>query len=133
MILLPVDAVAPYINPYYMKFLDGELLGFMPCSTVGDANYAKYYSVETSKGSRVVPVFYLNSFTFDSDKSEDERGPVLFFKGCDDGHMGLHFRDRDEALKWIDDQPITDFEFMLQTNTANYKSGQRCHPFCYHN
>jgi hypothetical protein len=132
MILLPIESVAPFINDYYMKYSDGELLGFMPCSTV-ENNYAKYFSVETTKGSRVVPVFYMKSFVFDSDKSDDDRGPALFFKGCDDGHMGLHFKDRDEALKWIDEQPITDFEFLVQIDTMNYRAGQRSIPFCYHN
>lgn len=116
-----------------MTFLDGELLGFMPCSTVEDGNYAKYYSVETSKGSRVVPIFYLQSFLFDSDKSEDDRGPVLFFQGCDDGHMGLHFNDRNEAIKWIDDLQITDFEYLIQIDTMNFRAGKPNIPFCYHN
>lgn len=132
MILLPIACVEPHINPYHMKYLNGELLGFMPCSYGADG-YSKYYSIDTTKGSRVVPVFFLPKFKFDSDHSDDDKGPVLFFRGCDDGHMGLKFKNKDEALQWIDDQPITDFELMLELDAKAFRAGEPSLAFCYHN
>lgn len=132
MILLPIASVAPYINNYYMTFLNGELLGFMPCSEGADG-YSRYYSVETTKGSRVVPVFFLPAFKFDSDHSDDPKGPVLFFHGCDDGHMGLKFQSKEDALTWIDEYPLTDFELILERDAKASRSGEPSLSFQYHN
>jgi hypothetical protein len=131
MILLPIAAVEPYINSYYMTFPKGELLGFIPCSSSDD--YSKYYSVETTKGSRVVPVFFIPEFKFDSDNSDDNKGPVLFFHGCDDGHIGLKFTTKEDALKWIDEYPLTDYELILELDAKAFRAGQPTIGFFYHN
>ena len=139
MILLPIEAVKPYINEYYLTFRSRncELLGFMPCSSHDNGAYSNYYSCETTKGSRVVPVFYVSDMVFDHEHKGqpfyDQPGPALFFMGCDDGHKGLKFESREAALKWIDDQTITDFDLLLNINAENYKSGKPTIPFCYHN
>lgn len=134
MILLPIEAVSPYINSYYLTFIpEAELLGFMPCSKVSGSGHTAYYSVETTRGSRVVPVFYIHDFLFGSQPLKDQAGPALFFKGSDDGHMGIKFNSREQALQWIDEQPINDFELLISIDTENYKRGRAVIPFHYHN
>jgi hypothetical protein len=132
MILLPVDAVKPFINDYYMEYLDGELLGFMPCSS-REPNYASYWSVETTQGSRVVPVFYLESFVFDSESINTLKGPALYFKGSDDGSTGVRVESREHALKWISEQPFTDFELIMQDIAECYRAGKPHLKLEYHN
>jgi hypothetical protein len=138
MILLPIEAVKPYINDYYLTFRQkSELLGFIPCSAGEDHGYSRYYSCETTKGIRVVPVFYVADMVFDHEHEGqpfyNEPGPALFFMGCDDGHKGLKFASREDALKWIDEQIICDYEMLLTTEADNYRAGRPTIPFCYHN
>lgn len=117
MYLLPIEMVKPHINEYYLTFRDGsELLGFMACSTPAQP-WASYYSVDTPKG-RVVPVFYVPDMVFDSEGEEAQPGPALFFQGCDDGHTGLKFASKDDALKWVEDCPYHDFELMFRDAAA---------------
>lgn len=135
MILLPVELVKPYINEYYLTYRNNaELLGFMPCSEVEDG-HSRYYSVTTTKGSRVVPIFFVPDMVFDSDYTTGNKDPqpALFFMGCDDGHMGLTFKSKTAALQWIDDQKVTDFELMLERDTKAYRAGEQTLGFKYHN
>ena len=49
MYLIAIEAVTPYINPYYLTYRQGSrLLGFMPCSQPQDAD---------SKGLHSSPYF----------------------------------------------------------------------------
>lgn len=132
MILLPIATILPLINPYYTSFRKGELLGFMPCS-VGEDGYSRYYSCPTSQVVRVAPIFYLDDMVFDSEPNDAKPGPALFFHGCDDGHMGMKFDSKEEALKWIEDCPYNDFEFMLEDQAKKHRAGQPTIKFHYHN
>lgn len=87
------------------KCLDFEFLGFMPCSDKGN-----YFCVESPKG-KFVPVL-LGNYPYkwyQNDLEYEEKSWTLFFKGCDDGSVGLRFKFKNEALSWIDDQKEVDF------------------------
>lgn len=111
-----------------------ELIGYWPCSE------SIYYSCSSEHGE-VVPVFlghtveknphspwYGQNWYFDTEtKFHKEHGEritevredvvgkewALFFEGCDDGHCGLRFSSKEEALKWIADCPEIDFKEVI--------------------
>lgn len=133
MILLSIDTVTPFINSYYLTYRqNSELLGFMPCSQV-DNNHAAYYSVATTKGVRVAPVFYVPNMIFDSEGDHAVAGPALFFRGCDDGHMGIKFETKADALQWLDACPYNDFEFLVQAYDRYANCGKNKFKFEWHN
>lgn len=79
-----------------------EPLGFFPCS-----NEERYYSIEVKEGNgmRVALV----RWAVDIEDMLGIRTNYLFFQGCDDGHVGLPFKTKQEALDWIRDCPYVDF------------------------
>ena len=132
MILLPLSTVAPLINAYYTKH-NGDLLGFLPCSVIESdrQQYERYHSCETTMNVRVVPIFYMDNLAFDS--SPDLITPALFFRGCDDGHLGLRFASRDEAMSWLQNCPYNDFAMMISDNEKNRQEGKSYIKFEFHN
>ena len=123
MYLLTPEQVAPHINNYYTTYTEGSiLLGYMQCSANnGDYQVSiKYYSVETPIGL-VVPVFYVPDMHFDSEDDTVEPGPALFFMGSDDGHMGLRFSTKIQALMWIEECTYVDFAQLLIDNWTTDK------------
>ena len=101
------------------SYLWFELIGFWQCS-----EKERYYS-NGSECGRIVPVFVGDSidsnpgspyfgkkWKFDTEKykTDEELGDwVLVFKGCDDGHIGMRFNSREEAIQFIKDCDYIDF------------------------
>lgn len=110
MFLLPPDTLTDNINTFYTTFRrNSELLGYFPCQNTDDI-WCSYYSVlAKDEVNRVVPVFYVPDMAFDSEDPGSPETPALFFQGCDDGHLGLKFANKEEALAWIKNCPYVDF------------------------
>jgi hypothetical protein len=62
-----------------------------------------------TESGRVVPTFYVPDMKFDSEHISAAPGPSLFFKGCDDGHLGVKFEEEWQAYKWLEECPYVDF------------------------
>jgi hypothetical protein len=117
------------LEPYYLEFRqDSKLVAILP--TVPPEHplhgHYHYYSVEPIDATRprLSPVFLIDStnkrldspnwadqpFVFDSEDSSkleiakriQENPIVLFFKGCDDGHVGRRFPSVQDAMDYVD-------------------------------
>jgi hypothetical protein len=116
MFLIPPDALKDNINDYYTTYGNdrGQLIGYFPCSNTEDI-WCSYYTVlSKDKLQRFAPVFYVSDMLFDSEPNDAVPGPALFFMGCDDGHMGMKFVSKEEALDWIKWCPYVDFNVLYQ-------------------
>lgn len=126
MFLIPTEIVLPHISPYYTTYRQGsELLGFYPCTRVGEQGIT-YYSEETPMGG-VVPVFYVPDMVFDSQENDYTPRHALFFMGCDDGHTGLIFDSKQAALSWLAECPYMDFALLFKHLTTTNNSGIQWH------
>ena len=109
MFLIPVEIVKPHVHPFFSKNDSyWNLLGYMPSNSDPEAS-SHYYSVETEYG-RVVPVYFLAKGYGDASQ------PLLFFRGCDDGHTGIPVASLDEALEWIKNCPYAEFDSLFRAS-----------------
>lgn len=113
MILIPPQALEGNIDEFYTEFRStSELLGYFPCSNTEDIWCAYYTVLSKDKMQRVVPVFYEPNLDFDT--GDAGSGPALYFMGCDDGHLGLRFDNREEAIEWIKTCPYVDYDHLYR-------------------
>lgn len=113
---------------YYTWRAKSELIGFVPALPAGTENSQYGYSVKLNDSDNsVAPAFYyygLNCqpnepiFFFDEecyndkDQKEEYRNyctehcHILFFLGCDDGHVGLRFKTKKAALNYVENLVI---------------------------
>lgn len=110
-----------YDTSYYTKYMtefNCKFLGFVPALPDNNHWSQSYYCIrdrtDDAELRRYSPVLYLHTdkFLFDSEytiakyeeclaKYESKRH-ILFFVGCDDGHVGLRFESKEQALEYYE-------------------------------
>lgn len=93
------------ISPVYMYENDGFVDDTMPNSGlrrsfIFDTEHSKLYSYEKKQHSQ--EYHFVKKPTFDEMKAHIESHPiVLFFYGCDDGHVGKRFKTKEDAFEYL--------------------------------
>jgi hypothetical protein len=120
MFLISPEVVAPVIHPYYTKFRNYKLLGYMPATEFLGAE------ISTDHGY-VIPVFLGHDpgAWFDWECGECSGDWIIFFKGCDDSSYGSRFISEYEALEWLKKLQISDFN--------QFVDGRNPYKLCYFN
>lgn len=122
MYLINKESVWPQLDECIMKYHqnhDMDLLGYFPC---GNKDYG-YITTSTNFGD-VVPVYIFCGENYCTDNSdfffddEDYKNPtkfieeykwILMFYGCDNSSYGMRFKQRHDAINFINRLDVADF------------------------
>jgi hypothetical protein len=94
-----VSPVFMYINEEYFDSTTNNYHPHIKCFTF-DSEESKLYSYEKTKHSQ--DYHYVKKDNYEEIKAYIISHPVvLYFQGCDDGHVGKRFKTKEEAFEYI--------------------------------
>ena len=94
-----ISPVHMYINDSFIDISEGQNNN-LNRTFLFDTESSKLYSYEKKKHSK--EYHYVKREGFDTLKQYIVDHPVvLFFKGCDDGHVGKRFKTKEEAFEYL--------------------------------
>lgn len=97
--IIRVSPVYMFINEGFTDFSEPQEM-FSGRNFIFDTEFNKLFSYQ--KNNYTQKYHYVKEPTFDQMKAHLESNPVvLFFHGCDDGHVGRRFKTEKDAIEYI--------------------------------